>query len=97
MADLVPDPPVGTWLREAFEETVLRLAAARAYWEDLRVDRAPLPERSHAHHQLERLRAEVAPLRDALVAQLGLPQVGKPGTPSSRCTPVLLRNPDTSR
>ncbi len=97
MDDGRPDPPVERWLLEAFDETVLRLAAARAYWEDLRVDRAPLPERSQAHHQLGRIRDEIAPLRDALLARAGLAQSGNPGTPASRPIPVLLRNPDTSR
>jgi len=86
------DPPVDRWLAEAFDETLCRLAAARAYWEDLRIDGAPLPERGHAHHQLERIRAEIGPLREALVGQSG-----NPGTPASRCTPALLSSPDTSR
>ena len=60
---MIADPPVATWLEEAFDETLARLAAARAYWEDLRWEGASLSERSAARHQLERIRQEMDPLR----------------------------------
>lgn len=80
------------WTR--FEDLLAKLAAGRAYWEDLRRDGAPLDERAPVVWQLTQLRDEIAPLRDQLRAQLA---GGNPGTPSSSSTPNVLRKPEINR
>lgn len=67
--DELPDPPADAWAWELFEDALVRLANARAAYDDLLAEDPPIALRAQARFELEDLRTDIALLRNLVLTR----------------------------